>query len=198
MVAKTVQRISVRIDWTKDEAGKYETQIIMGSNDFFSSGTAIRNQIKQFKRKYLDFVKKAQDIMPKNKSERKSSHFWKIGELLYNFNKEVENEFFITNYAEALMRDFEYFKSPRTIAYILELGKFFKRNEISDSIPITLYLELLQKRNAVQQRNLFEKEKSRLLKLAKEKKLPIKMEYRNQLKLLIKSASTKKMRSVKC
>ena len=185
MVAKTVQKISVRIDWTKDDAGKYETQIVMGSNDFFSSGTTIRNQIKQFKRKYLDFVKKAQDIMPKNKSERKSSHFWKIGELLYNFNKEVENEFFITNYSEALMRDFEYFKSPRTIAYILELGKFFKRNEISDSIPITLYLELLQKRNAVQQRNLFEKEKSRLLKLAKEKKLPIKMEYRNQLKLLI-------------
>ena len=186
MVAKTVQRISVRIDWTKDDTGKYETQIVMGSNDFFSSGATIRNEIKQFKRKYLDFVKKAQDIMPKNKSERKSSHFWKIGELLYNFNKEVENEFFITNYSEALMRDFEYFKSPRTIAYILELGKFFKRNEISDSIPITLYLELLQKRNAVQQRNLFEKEKSRLLKLAKEKKLPIKMEYRNQLKLLIR------------
>ena len=185
MVVKTVQKISVRIDWSKDDTGKYETQIVMGSNDFFSSGTAIRKQIKQFKRKYLDFVKKAQDIMPKNKSERKSSHFWKIGELLYNFNKEVENEFFITNYSEALMRDFEYFKSPRTIAYILELGKFFKRNEISDSIPITLYLELLQKRNAVQQRNLFEKEKSRLLKLAKEKKLPIKMEYRNQLKLLI-------------
>ena len=181
-----MQKISVRIDWTKDDTGKYETQIVMGSNDFFSSGTTIRNEIKQFKRKYLDFVKKAQDIMPKNKSERKSSHFWKIGELLYNFNKEVENEFFITNYSEALMRDFEYFKSPRTIAYILELGKFFKRNEISDSIPITLYLELLQKRNAVQQRNLFEKEKSRLLKLAKEKKLPIKMEYRNQLKLLIR------------
>ena len=181
-----MQKISVRIDWTKDDTGKYETQIVMGSNDFFSSGTTIRNEIKQFKRKYLDFVKKAQDIMPKNKSERKSSHFWKIGELLYNFNKEVENEFFITNYSEALRRDFEYFNSPRTIAYILELGKFFKRNEISDSIPITLYLELLQKRNAVQQRNLFEKEKSRLLKLAKEKKLPIKMEYRNQLKLLIR------------
>ena len=180
-----MQKISVRIDWTKDDTGKYETQIVMGSNDFFSSGTTIRNQIKQFKKKYLDFVKKAQDIMPKNKSERKPSHFWKIGELLYNFNGEVENEFFITNYSEALMRDLEYFKSPRTIAYILELGKFFKRNEISDSIPITLYLELLQKRNAVQQRNLFEKEKSRLLKLAKEKKLPIKMEYRNQLKLLI-------------
>ena len=45
MVAKTVQRISIRIDWTKDEAGKYETQIVMGSNDFFSSGTTIRNQI---------------------------------------------------------------------------------------------------------------------------------------------------------
>ena len=71
MVTKTVQRISVRIDWTKDDAGKYEIQIVMGSNDFFSSGTAISNKIKQFKRKYLDFVKKAQDIMPKNKSERK-------------------------------------------------------------------------------------------------------------------------------
>ena len=194
----TLEKIPIRIDWSIDKSNNYQVEIVMNTSDFFSSGTTIRNQIKQFKRKYLDFVKKAQDIMPKNKSERKSSHFWKIGELLYNFNKEVENEFFITNYSEALMRDLEYFKSPRTIAYILELGKFFKRNEISDSIPITLYLELLYKRNAVQQLNLFEKEKSRLLKLAKEKKLPIKMEYRNQLNLLIESASTKKMRSVKC
>ena len=181
----TLEKIPIRIDWSIDKSDNYQVEIVMNTSDFFSSGTTIRNQIKQFKRKYLDFVKKAQDIMPKNKSERKPSHFWKIGELPYNFNKEVENEFFITNYSEALMRDLEYFKSPRTIAYILELGKFFKRNEISDSIPITLYLELLQKRNAVQHRNLFEKEKSRLLKLAKEKKLPIKMEYRNQLKLLI-------------
>jgi len=74
MVAKTVQRISVRIDWTKNEAGKYETQIVMGSNDFFSSGTAIRNQIKQFKKRYLELVKKTQKIFYGKKFDEKKKY----------------------------------------------------------------------------------------------------------------------------
>ena len=65
MVAKTVQKISVRIDWTKDDTGKYETQIVMGSNDFFSSGATIRNQIKQFKKQYLQLIK-AFSLLPSN------------------------------------------------------------------------------------------------------------------------------------
>lgn len=139
-------------------------------------------KIEQFRDKYFDLVKQTQNIMPKEKSKRKPSHFWQIGKLLYDFNNSIKNDFEIRNYDQSIMRDFKYFKSPRTIAYIIELGKFFKKNEILDSTPITLYFELLQKRNTMQSLGLFGKEKERLVKLAKQKKLPGKMKYREELK----------------
>ena len=66
MVVKTVQKISVRIDWSKDDTGKYETQIVMGTNDFFSSGITIRNQIKQFKKRYIKLIDDAKKLAKSN------------------------------------------------------------------------------------------------------------------------------------
>ena len=96
-----MQKISVRIDWTKDDAGKYEIQIVMGSNDFFSSGLTIRTKVKQFKQQYLQLIKNAQKIIPqkqarlKNKTSKKRSKkptktsasvYWKLGDLFRKFN----------------------------------------------------------------------------------------------------------------
>ena len=83
----------------------------------FSVDGKIPEEIKKFKKKYFDLVEKAQKIMPKDKSKRKTLHFWHVGKLLYGFNKSIENQFKITNYDTALMRDFEFFKSPRIIFY---------------------------------------------------------------------------------
>ena len=55
----TLEKIPIRIDWSVDKSNNYQVEIVMNTSDFFSSGTTIRNQIKQFKRKYLDFVKKS-------------------------------------------------------------------------------------------------------------------------------------------
>ena len=110
---KTVQKISVRIDWTKDDTGKYETQIVMGSNDFFSSGATIRNQINQFKKRYLELVKKAQNIFYGEKFDEKKKYqdlsslvYYRMGDILQKFNKKIENEFEIINYTQAISRDF--------------------------------------------------------------------------------------------
>ena len=45
--------------------------------------------------------------MPKDKSKRKTSHFWKIGKLLYDFNKSIENEF-EKNYIKIQISDYNF------------------------------------------------------------------------------------------
>ena len=99
-------------------------------------------KLKEFKNQYFEIVKKAQDIMPKEKSKRKASHFWKIGKLLFDFNKSIENEFEITNYNQAIIRDFGLYDKSH-VGHTLQFGEFFSKKDISDSIPMSTYLELI-------------------------------------------------------
>jgi len=147
-------------------------------------------KISNFKKKYFEVVKKAQDILPKEKSKRKASHFWKVGKLIFDFNKLIENEFEITNYQQAIMRDFGlYDRSHVTI--ILQFGEFFKKKDISDSIPMSTYLELIWKASILKERGLLEKEKKHLLRMAKNKTLLPHKEYRVELNKLTKSMRKK-------
>ena len=141
-------------------------------------------KLSSFRKKYFALVKKAQKIMPKDKSKRKTSHFWKIGKLLYDFNKSIENEFEITNYQQAVIRDFGLYESwlPR----ILKIGEFFTKNDIVDSVPFSHYHELIDK-IPILEKSSFEKEKKRLLKRAKDDTLPTTKEYRKELNALVKS-----------
>ena len=141
-------------------------------------------KLSSFRKKYFALVKKAQKIMPKDKSKRKTSHFWKIGKLLYDFNKSIENEFEITNYQQAVIRDFGLYESwlPR----ILKIGEFFTKNDIVDSVPFSHYHELIDK-IPILGKSAFEKEKKRLLKRAKDDRLPRVKEYRKELNVLVKS-----------
>ena len=204
MVAKTVQRISVRIDWTKDDAGKYEIQIVMGSNDFFSSGTAISNKIKQFKRKYLELVKKAQKIFYGKKFDEKKKYqdlsslvYYRIGDILQKFNKKIENEFEIINYTQAISRDFGL--SQDYIYDLLTVVQVFKKDEIIKSIPFSYYRALKRKRSELTRLGLFEQEKKRLNRMGNEKKLPGREKYKVELidiikkECLLKSSKEKKI-----
>ena len=147
-------------------------------------------KISNFKKKYFELIKMAQGIMPKEKSKRKSSHFWKIGKLLFDFNKSIENKFEITNFQQAIIRDFAlYDRSHFTI--ILQFGEFFIKKDIDDSIPMSSYLELIWKANSFTKLGLLEKEKKRLLKMAKEKTLPSHKFYRKELNKLVLSAEKK-------
>jgi len=141
-------------------------------------------KLSSFRKKYFALVKKAQKIMPKDKSKRKTSHFWKIGKLLYDFNKSIENEFEITNYQQAVIRDFGLYESwlPR----ILKIGEFFTKNDISDNVPFSHYHELIDK-IPILEKSSFGKEKKRLLKRAKDDTLPTTKEYRKELNALVKS-----------
>ena len=51
----------------------------------------VEEKLDDFKKQYFELVKKAKKILPKKK--RKASDFWKLGKLLYDFNKSIEHEF---------------------------------------------------------------------------------------------------------
>ena len=69
---------------------------------------------------------------------------------------------------------------------ILKIGEFFTKNDISDSVPFSHYHELIDK-IPILEKSSFEKEKKRLLKRAKDDRLPRVKEYRKELNVLVKS-----------
>ena len=171
----------------------------MGSNDFFSSGTTIRNDIKQFKKRYIKLIEDARKLAKsKNKRANKkfqSSDFWKLGKILFDFNKEVENEFFITNYTEAISRDMKgFYLSDTEVGVLGQFVQYFKKNEVFDIISFAHYRDFTWKWNQLSERGLLEQEKQKFLELGKKEKLPDHKKYRNQLKLLIETNELPRMR----
>ena len=209
----TLEKIPIRIDWSLDKSDNYQVEIVMNTSDFFSSGTEIRSKLKDFKEKYLKLIVDVKELS-KPGQRKKTSHYWKLSKLLVDFNKETENEFFITNYSDALARDLDgYNLSKTTLVCLFKFANYFTEDEILDVIPSTYYLRLVSMRNKLQRYNLFEQEKKKLFELGKKGKLPGTVTYTkdkhgkvvfkenvyaNQLSSVIKSASTKMTRSVKC
>ena len=144
-----------------------------------------QQKIKEFKKKYFDLIKKSTKIMPKEKSKRKPSHFWQIGKLLNDFHKSIETEFEITNFSQAVNRDFDLYGTSQTVA-ILQLGKEFSQKDISDTISYSHYLELIWVSKILKENGLLEKEKKRLLKMEKNDTLPPHKEYRKELSVISK------------
>lgn len=154
-------------------------------------------QTEKFRRKYFDTVKKAESLFYGKKLNQKkkyqnlpSSVYWDLCILLNDFNKEIENDFEITNYIEAISRDFGLSKDY--ISDMLTIVKIFNKNEINDSVPFSYYRALKRKYSELKQLGLFEKEKKRLNKMGKEDKLPGRENYKEELIEIIKKHSKKK------
>ena len=83
------EKIPIEITWMENQDGILEPEIIISAEDYFDFDTSITDAIIEFKKRYTVLIQKVQDILPQDKTQRKSSHFWKIGRLLYNFNKKI-------------------------------------------------------------------------------------------------------------
>src|SRR3989304_7704187 len=133
--------------------GQIRKNVMLDIFDTYEIEGDAEKKLNNFKKKYFEIVKKAQEIMPKKKTERKAIHFWKIGKLLYDFNNTIKNKFEITNYHQAIIRDFGlYDRSHVTIT--IQFGEFFTKKDILDSIPMSTYLELIWKANLLKERGL--------------------------------------------
>ena len=156
-------------------------------------------KIDKFRDKYFGLVKKAEKLFfgsnPDKKQKSKnlsSTTCWKVGNLFRKFEDDVQHDFEITNYAEALERDF-----GRSSSYIRELiifSKLFTQKEIIDSIPMAIYRALVWKKNQLEEVGILEKEKKRLAKMGKNDQVPGREEYKIELIDAIKTEQSKKNR----
>ena len=96
----------------------------------------------------------------------------------------------VTNFTKALQRDFLF--TGRYVDKILEFALYYNENEILDSISLSYYVELSQKKNKLDELGLFEKEKKRLLKMSKQNTLPGVMNYRKELQKLLQTKGKKR------
>jgi hypothetical protein len=190
-----LKKIPVKIVEITSPVGKKAKDVMLDVYDYYEITGNVQEKIHGFKENYFAIVKKAINIMPKNKSERKASHFWKIGKLLVDFNRSIKNEFDITNYNQAVIRDFGLYNRS-VVGHTLQFGDYFKKEDVSDLVPMSHYMELIWKANMLKDLGLFEKEKKRLLKMAREKKLPPHKEYRVELNKLTENVKGKTRHSI--
>jgi hypothetical protein len=175
-------------------SGETRKNVMIDLMDTYDIDGDAEEKIKNFKKRYFEIVQKVKEILPKEKSERKPSHFWKIGKILNDFDKSIENSFEITNYQDAIQRDFNLYRK-RMIGLILQFGKEFTKKDISDSISFSHYIELIWHANMLIKLKLFEQEKKRLLEMAKNKMLPNSHAYSKQLDKLTKPLHTRKIKN---
>jgi len=178
-----MQKVPVKIVQTKDIHGTKKIGVMLDVAYYIESVTDPDAQVKKFKKLYIDTLEKAKDLIPYKGSKRSTKDFWKLSKLLLDLKKSTGNEFIITNFRNALQRDFLF--TGRYVARIVEFAQIFKKNEILDSILISYYIELIQKKSKLEKLGIFEKEKKRLLKMGMEDTLPGVMQYRQQLQKLL-------------
>jgi len=187
-------KIPVRIVQTQDIHGTKKISIRIDVRHYLDTEGNPEKQIKKFKKLYFETVKSAKKLFygTKTGEEKKyqdlpSSLYWKLGEILRKFNEAIEHEYEITNYTEAISRDFGLSKDY--IYDLLTVVKLFKKNEILDSVYFSYYRALKRKRKELEKLKIFEQEKKRLNKMGKAKKLPGREKYKKELIQLIRKKS---------
>lgn len=186
-----VRKIPVRIDWVQDPDGKGSIEITMNLDDFEMSGTSIRENMRNFKKTYLEAVSEVRKIFygksidaKKKYQDAPSSTYWLLGDILRKFNNKIENKFLIMNYAVALERDFGLSKGY--VNEILNFVKVFKQNEVFDSIPFSYYRLFMRKRSQLEELGIFEIEKKKFLNIRELDKLPGRENYKKNMENMIR------------
>ena len=195
MALNKTEKIPVRIVQTQDMHGTKKISIMIDVGNYLETGGNPKIKLNKFKKLYFDTVDSAKKLFYGTSGEEKkyqdlpSSLYWSLGDLLREFNEKIENEFEITNYTEAISRDFGLSKDY--IYDFLTVVKFFKKNEVLDSVYFSYYRALKRKRKELSKLGLFKKEKKRLNKLGKEDKLPGREQYKKELIEIIQKNSKK-------
>ena len=182
-----VNKIPVRIVQSEDIHGNTKVGVMLDISYYKNTRGDPTRKINKFKKSYFETVDKAQKLYQKTKEKgnNNTKYYWRLSNLLRRFNEKTENEFAITNYRQALQRDFGLTYSY--IHIIFNFGKFFKKEEVLDAIPMTIYFELMAKKRKLDKLGLFDEEKSKLFKVGKEGQVPIVKEYKRALTELINS-----------
>ena len=181
-----MEKIPIKIIQVTSPGGDTKKGAILDSQYYFQMKEDSRSRLKEFEKMYFKKVEEAQKLFFVNKLNKvkkrqdlSSSVYWELGNMFVKFNDEIKNQFSITNYAEALERDFGL--SSRYVRELMIFSQLFKKSEILDSIPMAIYRALVWKKNQLEELGLLEKEKKRLLKLGKTGKFIGRENYKKEL-----------------
>jgi len=179
-----MNKIPIKIVELSSPSGQTAIDVMIDVYDFEGIENP-QQKIKEFKKRYFDLIGKAKKLFYGKSGEEKkyqylpSSVYWNLGILLEKFNNEIENEFEIKNYTEAISRDFNLSKDY--IYDILTVVQVFKKNQIIDSVKFSYYRALKRKRTELNKLNLFQKEIIRLNQMGSKDKLPGREKYKVEL-----------------
>ncbi len=186
MVKLTDKKIPVKVVQVTNIHGEKKIGVMLDLSYYLGEETNLDQKVQVFRDLYLCTVMKARKIFyGQDKGETKkyrdlpSSTYWMLGDVLSQFNDEIENEFIITNYAVALERDFGL--SRGYVHELLKFVKLFKQNEVLDLIPMSYYRVLMRKRSQLEKLGIFEREKVQLLNIGRQDKLPGRENYKREL-----------------
>ena len=182
-----MEKIPIKIIEVTSPSGDTKKGVMLDSNYYFTMTEDTRIEIKKLEKNYFKTIEKAEKLFYKgNKHKRQnlpSTTFWKLGNLLRKFYDKTSRKFFITNYANALERDF-----GLTESYLRELiifSKEFDLKDVSDNVPMAIYRALVWKRNQLDKLGLLHQEKQKLIKRGKTKQFIGRENYKMELKELI-------------
>ena len=181
-----MNKIPIKIVELSSPSGQTAIDVMIDVYDFESIENP-QQKIKEFKEKYFELVKKAKNIMPDKKEEKIPSVYWKIGDLFKKFSDSTTNRFEITNYNEALERDFGL--SSRYVHELIIFVTLFKKNEIHNSISMSIYRAFVWKKNQLEEIGELKNEKLRLVKRAKNNESIKREDYKKELNKLVKLKS---------
>ncbi len=133
-----VKKIPVKIVQVQDIHGTKRSVMLDAIYYFeFESKDNSNKKVEDFKKLYFKVVEQIKDLFYGKNDQRKyrnlpSSLYYELATIIYKFNQQIEHDFFITNYDEALHRDFNLSKD-----YIYDLriiAKIFNENVLVDMI----------------------------------------------------------------
>ena len=181
-----MNKIPIKIVELSSPSGQTAIDVMIDVYDFDDIENP-QQKIKEFKKKYFELVEKAQKLMPKKREEKIPSVYWIIGNFFNKFSISTTNLFEITNYNEALERDFGL--SYRYIRELIIFVNLFKKNEIHDSVSMSIYRALVWKKNQLEEIGELQNEKLRLIKRAKNNESIKREAYKKELNELVESKS---------
>ena len=178
------KKTPIKIVQVQDIHGRKHTSIMLDLNYYFESKDNSNKKVEEFKKLYDNVVEEIKYLFYGKDNQKKyrnlpSSLYYELATIIYQFNQQIENDFVITNYDEALHRDFGLSKD-----YIYDLriiAKIFQQNEIIDSVPFSYYRALMRKKNQFDKYDRFNDEKKCLNELGKKNKLSGRENYKKEL-----------------
>jgi len=192
-----MKQIPVKIIEITSPSGQTAKEVMLDVYDYYEMEGDVQKKIKDFKKLYFETVTKAEKLFYGNKDKKTkyqnlpSSVYWKLGNILSEFNNKIETEFEITNYVEALFRDFGLSKDY--VYDLLTIAKLIKKKDILDLVPFSYYRALKRKRSQLKKLGIFDRELKRLNQLGIKGELPGREAYKIELIEII-TKNAKKMK----